>query len=350
MGVLGLVTVLVSGFASAQGAPRPCDDVSDCLPGWVCEYPVGDCIMANGVCVTTPTCDTGEVCGCDGQTYSDACVAAAAGTVAESIGPCPVPPSCAAGTCVGNHFCVLLDGTCRDFGFLPCGTWDAWEPFGPEFGVCTQVPSGCTFEFDPVCGCDGRSYNNRCDAFQNRMSILHEGECGDCNSNTLPCSDPGEICVSTCGSCSTSTGLCREDPGACEDSCAPVCDCAGTWFRNECEAIVAGAGTDLLQPGDCGEVFAVQFASKSAITWSALETGGDEYNLYRSTAVGAGAHGPWDCIASAIQERPYGVGGPPAAGQVWFYVVTQVSSGIEGSLGYGGADCSPRTVSTPCPP
>jgi len=58
-------------------------------------------------------------------------------------------------------FCALPDGACCcDF-----------------FGECQPIPEACPAVCEPVCGCDGVTYHNRCEASRNGSSILHEGAC-----------------------------------------------------------------------------------------------------------------------------------------------------------------------------
>lgn len=44
-------------------------------------------------------------------------------------------------------------------------------------GTCQPIPEVCTREYRPVCGCDGQTYPNACDAAANGVSIAIEGEC-----------------------------------------------------------------------------------------------------------------------------------------------------------------------------
>ena len=63
--------------------------------------------------------------------------------------------------CDEGEFCKLPPGhCCCDF-----------------FGVCTTIPDGCPGVWDPVCGCDGTTYGNECEADAAGVSVDHPGEC-----------------------------------------------------------------------------------------------------------------------------------------------------------------------------
>lgn len=48
-------------------------------------------------------------------------------------------------------------------------------------GICVQKPDACITLYDPVCGCDGRTYGNACDAAHFGVSVNYPGECGKCS-------------------------------------------------------------------------------------------------------------------------------------------------------------------------
>ena len=120
------------GCADLQPCCLPSPAGSYCAEGIAagcCELSGGQPLGPNGVCNNT----CGSVCG-------------------GILGiPCENP----------NEYCKLPTGfCCCDFQ-----------------GVCTTIPQGCPDVWEPVCGCDGMTYGNECEAEAAGVSINYEGAC-----------------------------------------------------------------------------------------------------------------------------------------------------------------------------
>ncbi len=112
-------------------------------------------------------------------------------------------------------------------------------------GICMDLPLACPEIWAPVCGCDGMTYGNDCEANTSGTSVDHEGECflepDTCVTNDECLS--GQYCVRETGDC-LGDGYCIEKPEACPDVWAPVCGCDDITYGNECDAAMAGVNVD----------------------------------------------------------------------------------------------------------
>jgi hypothetical protein len=165
------------GFLSAiivPDEPRDCGGLLglDCLPWEYCNFEDGSCGAADqtGTCEDRPEICTeiyAPVCGCDDRTYGNACEAAGNGVSVLHEGPC-VDGS--ADVCGGLQGLGCPDGEYCFFDLGICGQ-------GDQTGLCATIPDGCDDVFMPVCGCDGETYGNECEAAANSVSVASEGEC-----------------------------------------------------------------------------------------------------------------------------------------------------------------------------
>ena len=151
--------IVASGGACGGGgvAPKACGgkDAIACAVGEICDVGCGE--AASGVCIPTPpeACPpvTAPQCGCDGNTWPNACARHHAGVALKHDGACKTGPSevaCKLGPvkpvlCQEGYYCMIDElNSCAGKGH------------------CKPMPVACTKEQKQVCGCDQMTYGNAC--------------------------------------------------------------------------------------------------------------------------------------------------------------------------------------------
>jgi hypothetical protein len=227
----------------------PCESMALCGGPLDVPCPAGEvCLVedptcdpdALGHCVTKPVVCADvylPVCSCEGVTYANACYALRAGAQVAFPGRCQDEPFCGgpeAVACAEGSLCVHRVGACEE----------------TAEGICIHRPEACPALHAPVCGCNGTTYENVCEALAAGVNVERRGACEvSCGGPEALACPVGELCFTEPGCDPAAVGYCVPAPDSCPDHENPVCGCDGSTYLNACTARVAGVA--IASDGPC---------------------------------------------------------------------------------------------------
>ena len=172
--------VRVANAHGPCGTPSPPNVPGGALPTCTsdaqCGSPLANahCDIAAGVCALD---DPFIPCGVASECPSGRACCGITGACYDPARPetCAVPPLDAPFPCGNDQDCARWDGT---YWMLPHPASSYCDTAGCSgVGGCVVPQTSCSGTLNAVCGCDGNTYQNGCEADRARVSIAHAGAC-----------------------------------------------------------------------------------------------------------------------------------------------------------------------------
>jgi hypothetical protein len=163
----------------------------------------------------------------------------------------------------GPKLCRAADGSECDHDQLCLPLLSRACPGPKHVGICAPKPHTCPDVSDPVCGCDGKTYDNLCEAAAARTAIVHAGSCAPtsgCGANGVcpgagtcvgggTTDDDHHVCsfghdhTTPSGTCQCTTTL-QCQPGEIFNSDPAVCACVPDPTQQDpCARVTCPPGT-----------------------------------------------------------------------------------------------------------